>query len=348
MTRKKTRKNQRRTPTQLMSEPLTAGYDAVLFDLDGTVYQGTHVFPGSAKVLAEIRERGVPVRFVTNNASKAPEDAVEHLRELGISAEVAEVNTSSQAAASVLRDRLPAEAVVLVVGAKALEAEVTAAGLRPVREFGPEVAAVVQGHSPDTDWHILAEACLAIRAGALWVACNVDATLPSERGLLPGNGSMVAVLRTATEAEPVVAGKPEPPLFRTAAESADSRTPLVVGDRLDTDIAGAVAAGFDSLAVLTGVTTPASLLAAAPSERPRYLAADLTGLREPREAVEIGPREAWQVAVGDKELVVTGNGDSDSLELLRALCAAAWASGVTAVTAVGESARAALDELGLA
>jgi glycerol 3-phosphatase-2 len=334
-----------------MSEPLTGltvGYDAVLFDLDGTVYQGTHVFPGSAEVIAEIRERGVPVRFVTNNASKAPEDAVEHLRELGISGEVAEVNTSSQAAASVLRERLPSGAEVLVVGAKALEAEVTAVGLRPVREFGPEVAAVVQGHSPDTDWHILAEACLAIRAGALWVACNIDATLPSERGQLPGNGSMVAVLRTATDTEPEVAGKPQPPLFRTAAESADARNPLVVGDRLNTDIAGAVAAGFDSLAVLTGVATPASLLAAQPSERPRYLAADLTGLREPREAVEIGPREAWEVSVGDDELTVAGKGDSDALELLRALCAAAWKSGVTTVKAGDDAARAALHELGLA
>jgi HAD superfamily hydrolase (TIGR01450 family) len=331
-----------------MSDPLTAGYDAVLFDLDGTVYQGTQVFPSSAGVIAELRERGVAVRFVTNNASKAPEDAVEHLRQLGIAAERAEVNTSAQAAAAVLGGRLQAGVEVLVVGAKALEAEVALAGLRPVREFGPDVAAVVQGHSPDTDWHILAEACLAIRDGADWVACNMDATLPSERGLVPGNGSMVAALGAATDAEPVVAGKPEPPLFLTAAGSAGARNPLVVGDRLNTDIAGAVAAGFDSLAVLTGVATPASLLAAKPTERPRYLAADLAGLREPRSRVEIGPRAAWQVSIVDGELVVAGSGDSAALELLRALCAAAWESGMTAVRAVDESARAALAELGLA
>jgi HAD superfamily hydrolase (TIGR01450 family) len=330
-----------------MSDALTAAYDAVLFDLDGTVYQGTHVFPGSAEVIAEIREHGVPVRFVTNNASKAPEDAVSHLRDLGIPAEVAEVNTSSQAAAAVLRDKLPADAEVLVVGAKSLEAEVTAAGLRPVREFGPDVAAVVQGHSPDTDWHILAEACLAIRAGALWVACNIDTTLPSERGLLPGNGSMVAVLRSATDSEPIVAGKPQPPLFLTAAESADARTPLVVGDRLDTDIAGANTAGFDSFAVLTGVATPATLVAAVPSERPRFIAEDLTGLREPRERVEVGTREAWKISVEDDVLVVEGTGDSDKLELLRALCHTAWESGITAVRANGETARSALAELSL-
>jgi HAD superfamily hydrolase (TIGR01450 family) len=331
-----------------MSDSLTADYDAVLFDLDGTVYQGTHVFPSSAAVIAEIRERGVPVRFVTNNASKAPEDAVAHLHELGIPAEVTEVNTSSQAAAAVLRDRLPADAEVLVVGAKSLEAEVTAVGLRPVREFGPDVAAVVQGHSPDTDWHILAEACLAIRAGVLWVACNMDTTLPSERGLVPGNGSMVAALRAATDSEPIVAGKPQPPLFLTAAESAGARTPLVVGDRLNTDIAGAVAAGFDSFAVLTGVATPATLVAAVPSERPRYIAADLTSLREPRERVEVGPREAWKISVGDGELVVEGTGEPDKLELLRALCHAAWESGITAVRANGETARSVLAELSLA
>jgi len=330
-----------------MSDALTAAYDAVLFDLDGTVYQGTHVFPGSAEVIAEIREDGVPVRFVTNNASKAPEDAVSHLRELGIPAEVSEVNTSSQAAAAVLRDRLPADAEVLVVGAKSLEAEVAAAGLRPVREFGREVAAVVQGHSPDTDWHILAEACLSIRAGALWIACNIDTTLPSERGLLPGNGSMVAVLRSATDSEPIVAGKPQPPLFLTAAESVGARTPLVVGDRLNTDIAGANAAGFDSFAVLTGVATPATLVAAVPSERPNYIAEDLTGLREPRERAEVGLREEWKISVEDNVLVVEGTGDSDKLELLRALCHKAWESGITAVRANGETARSALAELSL-
>jgi HAD superfamily hydrolase (TIGR01450 family) len=328
-----------------MSDELVTAYEAVLFDLDGTVYQGAQVFPRSAEVLRELRERGVPIRFVTNNASKGPEDVVAHLRQLGIPADFAEVNTSAQAAAAVLSDRLPAGAKVLVVGAKPLETEVASAGFRPVREHGPDVAAVVQGHSPDTGWPMLAEACLSIRAGAFWVATNVDATLPSERGLLPGNGSMVAALRTATGTVPVVAGKPRPPLFRTASESADATDPLVVGDRLDTDIAGAVAAGFDSLAVLTGVATPADLLAASPEERPRYVGADLSSLRESRERLEIGPRDAWRVSAADGELVVSSNGDSDALELLRALCRPAWESNITKVRAVDDRARGALAEL---
>jgi ribonucleotide monophosphatase NagD (HAD superfamily) len=222
---------------------------------------------------------------------------------------------------------------------------VTAAGLTPVRENGPDVAAVVQGHSPDNGWADLAEACLAIRAGALWVACNVDATLPSERGLLPGNGSMVAALRTATDVEPVVAGKPQPLLFETAARSAGASHPLVVGDRLDTDIAGAVAAGVDSLAVLSGVATPAGLLNAVAAERPTHLAADLTALTRRADDLKIGPRPGWDVTAGDA-LAVRGHGDA--LDLLRALCHAAWETGVRTVRADGDAAVAALAGLGLA
>jgi HAD superfamily hydrolase (TIGR01450 family) len=320
-----------------MSDALLAAYDAVLFDLDGTVYHGARVIPGAPETVRAAREHGTPVRFVTNNASKAPAEVVEHLVGLGMPAEADEVHTSAQAGVQLLKERLEPGAEVLVVGTGSLAAEVAGAGLKPVRENGDDVQAVVQGHSPDNTWAALAEACLAIRAGALWVACNVDATLPSERGLLPGNGSMVAALRTATDVEPLVAGKPEPLLFETAARSADARRPLVVGDRLDTDIAGAVAAGIDSLVVLSGVATPKQLIEAGPAERGTYLAKDLTALTEPAEDLKIGPRPGWTVTVENETLAATGDGDD--LDLLRALCHAAWASGVTAV---GEDAKARL------
>ena len=119
---------------------------------------------------------------------------------------------------------------------------------------------------------------MAIRAGALWVAANVDRTLPTERGLLPGNGAMVAALKAATDAEPQVAGKPAPALMRDALARGTFHSPLVVGDRLDTDIEGAMRGGADSLLVLTGVTRPADLLLAPPDRRPTYVAADLAGL----------------------------------------------------------------------
>ncbi|WP_103338584.1 HAD-IIA family hydrolase [Amycolatopsis sp. CA-126428] len=310
-----------------MSDALLAAYDAVLFDLDGTVYHGTRVIPGAPETVRAAREHGTPVRFVTNNASKAPDEVVAHLTGLGVPAGTDEVHTSAQAGVQLLKERLDGGAEVLVVGTESLAAEVAQAGLKAVRENGDGVRAVVQGHSPDNTWAALAEACLAIRAGALWVACNVDATLPSERGLLPGNGSMVAALRTATDAEPLVAGKPQPLLFDTAARSAGAERPLVVGDRLDTDIAGAVAAGIDSLVVLSGVATPKQLIEAAPAERATYLAHDLTALTQPAEDLKIGPRPGWTVSTEGG--VLTATGDGDDLDLLRALCHTAWETGVT-------------------
>jgi HAD superfamily hydrolase (TIGR01450 family) len=325
-------------------EALSAVYDAMLLDLDGTVYHGAQPIPGAAEAIRKLRERRTEVRFVTNNASKAPGDVAATLRKMDIDAEPAEVSTSAQAAAKVLGERLPRGAAVLIVGAPALVAEVDAVGLRPVREASDDVAAVVQGHSPDTGWKDLAEACVAIRAGALWVACNVDATLPTERGELPGNGSMVAALRAATGAEPVVAGKPAAPLLETAA--AGAKKPLVVGDRLDTDIAGGTAAGLDSLLVLTGVATPASLLTAVPAQRPHYIAADLSGLNGTAEDLRVGRHKGWQVNL-DGVLRASATGPADPLALLRALCHAAWESGVTEVRPEDETAGAALAELGL-
>lgn len=320
-----------------MSDALLAAYDAVLFDLDGTVYHGTRVIPGAPETVRAAREHGTPVRFVTNNASKAPEEVVEHLTGLGMPAGTDEVHTSAQAGVQLLKERLEPGAEVLVVGTDSLAGEVAGAGLKPVRANGDDVRAVVQGHSPDNTWAALAEACLAIRAGALWVACNVDATLPSERGLLPGNGSMVAALRTATDVEPQVAGKPQPLLFETAARSAGAQRPLVVGDRLDTDIAGAVAAGIDSLVVLSGVATPKQLIEAIPAERGTYLAKDLTALAEPAEDLKIGPRPGWTVTVENQ--ILTAKGDGDDLDLLRALCHTAWETGVTDL---GDAAKARL------
>src|SRR5205807_176651 len=168
---------------------------------------------------------------------------------------------------------------VLVVGAQSLESEVAAVGLKPVREADAEPVAVVQGYGPDVGWPELAEACVAVRRGAWWIATNADRTLPSPRGPLPGNGALVAALATALGREPdEVVGKPAPALFQRAAQRAGARRPLVVGDRLDTDIDGARRAGMDSMLVLTGVSTRADLDAAPPDRRPTYVAPDLSAL----------------------------------------------------------------------
>lgn len=323
---------------------LASVYDVLLLDLDGTVYHGPRPIPGVAEVLNRLRGLGVALRFVTNNASKMPQDVADSLQRMDIRAGVDEVSTSAQAAAHLLAERLAPDAQVLVVGAPALVAEVEAARLTTTREYRENTAAVVQGHWPETGWKHLAEACLAIRAGALWVACNVDATLPTERGQLPGNGAMVAALKAATGAEPVVAGKPEAPLFHTATRSASASRPLAVGDRLDTDIAGANTAGVDSLLVLTGVATPQTLLEAVPAERPTYVAADMGALDEPADELRVGPGQGWRI----HENEVTSEGSEDAYALLRALCHEAWQSGVTDVRAGDDQAEKALAELGLA
>jgi HAD superfamily hydrolase (TIGR01450 family) len=234
---------------------------------------------GAAEALAELRERGTPRAFATNNASRRAEAVAALLTSLGVPAEADEVTTSAQASAAILATRLPAGAAVLVVGAPALEAEVADVGLRPVELAGDAPLAVVQGYGPTVGWQQLAEASVAIRGGAQWVATNTDRTLPSPRGPLPGNGSLVAALATALGRGPdLVVGKPEPTLFEQIARARGAHRPLVVGDRIDTDVEGAYRAGMDSLLVLTGVSQQADLLHAPVEQRPTYVAADLRGL----------------------------------------------------------------------
>lgn len=223
-----------------MSATLLERHDVVLLDLDGTVYRGGELIDSAGASIRQVRRHSVALRYVTNNASSPAEAVAERLAGMGLPTEPFEVSTSAQAAAAVLAENVPAGSKVLVVGTEALASEVRARGLVPVSSRGEGPDAVVQGHSPETGWQRLAEACLAIRDGALWIACNGDVTLPSERGELPGNGAMVAALRAATGTEPRFAGKPRRPLLDRAVSSANGRAPLVVGDRLDTDIAGAV------------------------------------------------------------------------------------------------------------
>jgi glycerol-1-phosphatase len=332
-----------------VSGPLD-GYDAVLCDLDGTVLRGVEVVPGAPEVVNELRQAGRVVQFITNNASRAPDDVAKRLTALGVPTAPEEVVTSGQAAVALLASRLPAGAAVLVLGTEALVAAVRSVGLRPVTVASERPVAVVQGHSPETGWAQLAEACLAIRGGAMWVACNVDRTLPTERGLLPGNGAMVAALQAATDREPTVAGKPARWLLDTAMDRIGAQRPLVVGDRLDTDIAGAVAAGLDSLLVLSGVADAVALLAAPPEQRPGHLGADLRVLRASLEQSRIQPRPHWRVELADGGLLLHGGGAAgDPLDALRALCAAWWIehTGPVRVHACDNAAAMALDVVGL-
>jgi len=310
--------------------PLAEAYDAALLDLDGVVYVGEAPVPHAAGALAAARSAGMRLAFVTNNASRPPTAVAEHLVALGVPARADEVATSAQAAARVLAGLLPAGSAVLVVGGQGLEQAVAERGLRPVRSADDDPAAVVQGYDPSVGWRQLAEATFAVRRGLPWVASNTDLTLPTPRGIAPGNGTLVQVVRLATGAEPLVAGKPELALHRESAERVDARRPLVVGDRLDTDILGATRAGTDSLLVLTGVTAPAELLHAPPDRRPTYLAEDLQGLLHPARPIEVLDGGAWGLG-GWRGRVVSGRleviGSGTRVDGLRVACVASWAAG---------------------
>lgn len=304
---------------------LAQQHDCLLLDLDGTVFRGHQLTEGAAESLEKVTGRNL---FVTNNASRSADEVASHLHDIGLDATADDVVTSAQSAARVLAARLAPGSRVLIVGTESLAAEITAVGLRPVRLFADEPHAVVQGHNPETGWDILAEAALAIRAGALWVAANVDPTLPTERGLLPGNGSMVAALKTATDTEPQVAGKPSPTLMTDALARGHFRTPLAIGDRLDTDIAGANAAALPSLLVLTGASSARDAVHAVPEQRPTYIGHDLRSLHQDADALAVAAQSPWHVDAADGTITVSSAHDDedvdDDLSIVRAVANAVW------------------------
>ncbi len=317
------------------SEPLTRRYDVALLDLDGVVYVGPDAVPDVPAALDEVRAAGMRLGFVTNNASRTPAEVAAHLTELAVHADPDDVITSSQAAASVVRERYGPGARVLPVGGPGVAAALTEAGLTVVHRAEDEPVAVVQGYGREVGWTALAEAVVAVRSGARHVATNTDATIPSPRGPLPGNGALVGVVATVTGQAPLVTGKPDPAMHAECVRRTGAVRPLVVGDRLDTDIEGARRAGAASLLVFTGVTDPATLLAAAPEHRPDLLAQDAGGLLAVHPPVTQEARSwrcgAWTVAAGEAAGVFVlrhdrpARADDDGLDGLRALCVAAWA-----------------------
>ncbi|MFF5205342.1 HAD-IIA family hydrolase [Streptosporangium sp. NPDC000396] len=308
------------------TETLIDPYDTLLLDLDGVVYLGREAVPGAPEALREAARRGVRLAYVTNNASRTSGAIAEHLSELGAPATPEDVVTSAQAAARLVAERVEPGAAVLVVGGMGLRSALRAHGLRPVSTAMDAPVAVVQGIAPNLSYGLLSEGALAVRQGALFVAANADLTMPTGRGELPGNGAMSRVIAAATGVEPIVAGKPEPPLHRESILRTGSERPLVVGDRLDTDIEGASNAGVDSLLVLTGVASALDLLTAAPRHRPAYVAADLSALHRPYPQVlrsEGGwTCEGWIARWVEGRLRLDGQGDP--LDGLRAACAATW------------------------
>lgn len=314
---------------QSSERPLVATHDLVMLDLDGVVYRGGDAVPGAAEALGRTVEAGVRLAYLTNNASRPPGVVAEHLRELSMPLHSdEEVVTSAQAVAAVMAGELPAGAPVLVVGGPGLRQALEGVGLRVVSSAEERPAAVVQGFDRSIGWQQLAEASYVIGSGVPWYASNTDRTVPTDRGIAPGNGMLVAAVAEATGRTPAVAGKPYRPLFDVTLERTGATQPLMVGDRLDTDIEGATGLGIAGLWVGTGVHRLADVAAAPAHQRPSYVGADLTVLHRPHPPVEVDGTRAVcgraSAELVDGTVRLEASSDPTSLEAWRAAVDLAW------------------------
>lgn len=302
----------------------------LVLDLDGVVYVGSDAVPGADVALRMARDAGAALSYVTNNASRTPHDVAEHLRSLGMPlTSDADVVTSAEAAAHLVAKLVPAGSEVLVVGGEGLYAALADRGLRGANNLTEATAAVVQGFDPSIDWRRLAEGAYAVSSGLPWVASNADLTFPTTRGIAPGNGSLVQALVNATGREPIVAGKPQTALFDEATGRVGAIHPLVIGDRLDTDIEGANNLGADSLAVMTGITGVQQIADAPRHLRPTFVAPDLNALLVAHPAVH---RDGEDYVCGSARVSTSGGRvafrtpGAEPLHLLRAAITLAWES----------------------
>jgi glycerol-1-phosphatase len=304
--------------------PLVDTHDLVMFDLDGVVYVGTDVIEGVAEKVDRIRAGGRHVAFVTNNAARTPDQVSEKLVGMGVHAEPADVVTSAQAAARVLADAHGEGARILMLGGDGLRAALVEAGLEPVEDPDGAVA-VASGYGPDVRWRDIMRVASLVRDGLPYVASNADMTIPTAYGLAPGHGVLVQTITGFAGVEATVAGKPEKPLMEETVLRVGGDRPIMVGDRLDTDIEGAHAIGVPSLLVLTGVTWLEELATAGSELRPTYISPDLAGLFEPHPAPAVdGSRTelgGWSGTVVDGRLEVDGAGsDADWWRVAATAC----------------------------
>lgn len=304
--------------------PVVEDHDLVMFDLDGVVYVGGEAIDGVSERIERVRDLDVHVAFVTNNASRTPDDVAAKLKGLGVHAEPTDVVTSAQAAARLLAEQHGEGAKILALGGKGLLAALVEAGLVPVDE--PDgAAAVASGYGPDVRWRDIMRVATLVRDGLPYVASNTDMTIPTPYGLAPGHGVLVETISRFAGVTPVVAGKPEKPLMEETVRRVGGERPLMVGDRLDTDMEGAHAIGVPSLLVLTGVSWLEDLAGASPERRPTYIATTLEGLFEPQPVpsttdgtTELG---GWSATVDEGRLAVTGSGsDSDWWRVAATAC----------------------------
>lgn len=309
---------------------LAKHYDAALFDLDGVIYLGPYAIPGVPETVHELRELGVRVGFVTNNAARTPATVAKHLTDLGIEAGEADVVNSTMATLRMLSEQLPEGAKVLPVGTSALAEQLEGDGYTVVKSKDDGPIAVVQGYDPHIDWQLLEEGAFAIQGGADWFVTNPDLTRPSERGIVPGCGTQLQVIQACVRVTPKIAGKPHPPLLNETVRRLGSERPLFVGDRLDTDVLGANNVGMDSLFVFTGAHGKLDLADAEPGYRPTFIGYDVATLLE---APRVATREGDVAVVGAQRVARDGEravletepqGREEQLDALWAMLQLRW------------------------
>ncbi len=255
-----------------------APIDCVLFDLDGVVYRGTEPVPGAVEGIGFLRERSIPLSFVTNNAARTPETVAERISSLGISTTIAEVTTSAMVLAARLAEKYGTRALIYLIGAAGLATALESEGLRTTRRLDDGPVAIAQGLDPEIDYATIVGACDAVRSGLDWWASNPDYSMPGPTGQVPGNGAFVEMISRLTGERPTIVGKPSPHMLEHAASRLGATRPLMVGDRLDTDIEGGNAAGYETALVLTGVHDIHDALQAPAGLRPSYVLPSLRGL----------------------------------------------------------------------
>ncbi len=318
--------------TEQPAPRLIDGYDAALFDLDGVIYLGPLAVPGAAATMAELAASNKAVMYVTNNAARAAETVVRQLQGLGFVAGLDNVLTSAQVAAGGLAEVLPPGAKVLVAGSASLAGLIAEAGLSPVASADDDPVAVLQGYDPVLGWPMLDEVCLAIARGAIWYATNDDASRPTDRGLVPGAGAMIAAVSTAIGGSPTTFGKPHRPMMAEAVRRTGAERPLFVGDRIDTDIVGANNAGLESLMVFSGAHGKRELIACGRGERPTHIGADVSALLLPRRSAVVTADAATchdqRVTQDDSRIVLATEPRSrdEQFDALRAIAALAWSA----------------------
>jgi len=303
---------------------LAKAYDTALLDLDGVVYIGEAAVPGVIGALNQAHDEfGMTLTCVTNNASRSSQRVAQHLQELGLQVTAQDIVTSAQAGAVELAKLVLPGSNVFVLGSKDLAHEVELVGLIPSHDVSKTYDAMIQGYWPDMPFRMLEFAASVLQTGVPWIATNMDMTIPTPTGVAPGNGTMVTALgETVNRTPTLVAGKPQVPLMQQSIDRTNAKRPLVVGDRLDTDIHGANNVGIDSLLVLSGVTTIEEILRAPAELRPTYLAWDASAVLTAQNGTnfenQVTTCGGWKVASGD----LLGQGDA--LDAVAAVALAHW------------------------